>query len=178
MTRVVAVTSGKAGVGKTYLSLCLALQCAGEGLRTCLVDADSGVANIASLLGLTPQQTLHDVINGPSRLQDILITRHGVDIIPGSTDSAALAGLTPETWQHLAQEFASLTPYDLIIFDLSENLDVLQAMFTTTPEVILVVTPEPNALTDTYALVKHLQRQHHKGLLRVIVNQAKSDNQA
>lgn len=178
MTRVVAVTSGKAGVGKTHLSLGLALQCASKGLRICLVDADGGDANVVSLLDLAPQQTLRDVIDGSSHLHDILLTSHDIDIIPGSVGCAALADVAPEALQNLAQEFVSLAPYDLIIFDLSANLDALQAMFTAIPEVLMVVTPDSNALTDAYAMVKHLQRQHHKGLLRVIVNQAKSDHQA
>lgn len=179
MTRIVAVTSGKVGVGKTYLSVSLAVQCARKGLRTCLIDVDGGTANAALLLGLTPQQTLHDVINGSSHLQDILLSSHGIDLIPGDSGGAALTELAPETLQRMAQEFASLTPYDLIIFDIASSLATgIQAMVSAIPEVLLVVTPDPSALTDAYALVKQLQHQPHKQQLRVIVNKASSDHQA
>lgn len=179
MIRVVAVTSGKAGVGKTHLSVSLALQCARKGLRTCLFDADLGSANAALLLGLTPGMTVSDVVAGSCSLRDILMTSHGIDIIPGGTGSDAITDLAPASLARLAQEFATLESYDLVIFDISSNLaSFIQALVAAAPEVLLVVTPDPNALTDAYALVKRLQRQQHRAQLRVIVNQAPSDRQA
>lgn len=179
MTRVVAVTSGKAGVGKTHLSVGLALQCARKGLRTCLFDADMGSANAALLLGLIPGRTVSDVVAGSCSLRDILMTSHGIDIIPSSTGRDAIADLAPASFARLAQEFSTLGSYDLVIFDISSSLaSNIQALVAAVPEVLLVVTPDPNALTDAYALVKRLQRQHHRAQLRVIVNQAPSDRQA
>ncbi len=178
MTRIVAVTSGKAGVGKTHLSLSLALQCARKGLRTCLFDVDMGCANAAFLLGLTPRQTLSDVVAGFCTLRDVMLSSQGIDIIPCST-STDIDDLAPTALQRLAQEFSTFVQYDLIIFDISSSLaSNIQAFVAAAPEVLLLVTPEPTSLTEAYALVKRLQHQPHKGQLRVIVNHTESDSQA
>lgn len=179
MTRIIAVTSGKGGVGKTHLSVNLALQCARKGLRTCLFDADLGLANVNLLLKLEPRHTLGDVIAGDCRLQDIVMTAAGIDIIPGSSGVAAMADLAPADLQRIGAEFRMLSRYDLIIFDTSSGVsgNVL-AFVSAAPETLLVVTPEPTALTDAYALVKLLLRQRYPGQLRVVVNQAHSESQA
>lgn len=179
MTRIIAVTSGKGGVGKTHLSVNLALHCARKGLRTCLFDADLGLANVNLLLKLEPRLTLGDVIAGTCRLQDIVLTAAGIDIVPGSSGVAAMADLAPAELQRLGAEFRALSRYDLIIFDTSSGVsgNVL-AFVSAAPETLLVVTPEPTALTDAYALVKLLLRQRYAGRLCVVVNQAHSESQA
>lgn len=179
MTRIIAVTSGKGGVGKTHLSVNLALQCARKGLRTCLFDADLGLANVNLLLKLEPRLTLGDVIAGTCRLQDIVLTAAGTDIVPGSSGVAAMADLAPAELLRLGAEFRALSHYDLIVFDTSSGVsgNVL-AFVNAAPETLLVVTPEPTALTDAYALVKLLLRQRYAGRLRVVVNQAHSESQA
>jgi flagellar biosynthesis protein FlhG len=179
MTRIIAVTSGKGGVGKTHLSVNLALQCARKGLRTCLFDADLGLANVNLLLKLDPQRTLGDVIAGDCRLQDIVMTVAGIDIIPGSSGVAAMADLAPAALRRIGAEFRILSRYDLIIFDTSSGVsDTVLAFVNAAPETLLVVTPEPTALTDAYALVKLLLRRRYAGRLEVVVNQAQSEAQA
>lgn len=179
MTRIIAVTSGKGGVGKTHLSVNLALQCARKGLRTCLFDADLGLANVNLLLKLAPQRTLGDVIVGDCRLQDIVMTAAGIDIIPGSSGIAAMADLAPAALRRIGAEFRMLSRYDLIIFDTSSGVsDNVLAFVNAAPETLLVVTQEPTALTDAYALVKLLLRRRYAGRLQVVVNQAHSEVQA
>lgn len=179
MTRIVAVTSGKDGVGKTHLSINLALQCARRGLRTCLFDTDPSPVNASRQLGLVPMRTLSDVLTGGCHLSDILLSSHGVDIIPGGEGNAAMRELTSEAMHRLGSDLSILDRYDLIIFDTSSVATGNVLAFTAaTPEVFLVITPEPNALTDAYALVKVLRQRHYAGQIRVIVNQARSEHQA
>ncbi|MBI5041117.1 MAG: P-loop NTPase [Gammaproteobacteria bacterium] len=179
MTRIIAVTSGKGGVGKTHLSVNLALQCARAGLRVGLFDADLGLANANLLLKLTPQQTLGDVIAGTARLQDIVLSAYGIDIIPGSSGVMEMADLPVVSLRRLGDEFSALPDYDLMVFDTSSGVasNVL-AFAVAASELLLVITPEPTALTDAYALVKLLQRQHYPGRIQVVVNQAHSERQA
>jgi flagellar biosynthesis protein FlhG len=176
MSRIVTITSGKGGVGKTHLSVNLALHCARKGLRTCLFDADLGLANVNLLLDLEPRRSLSDVIAGACSLQDIVLTAHGIDIVPGSSGVAAMADLAPADLRRLGAEFATLGRYDLILFDTAAGVsgNVL-AFARAAPEILLVVTPEPTALTDAYAMVKLLRRQQYAGRIQVVVNQADSE---
>lgn len=180
MTRIIAVTSGKGGVGKTHLSVNLALQCARRGVRTCLFDADLGLANVNLLLRLTPRHHLGDVIAGTHHLRDIVIRdAFAVDIIPGSSGVAEMADLGPAALRRLGEEFLALADYDLMILDTSAGVGRnVMSFLRPAPEILLVVTPEPTALTDAYALVKLLLRDGYAGQLRVLVNLAQSERQA
>lgn len=180
MTRIIAVTSGKGGVGKTHLSVNLALQCARRGVRTCLFDADLGLANVKLLLRLSPRHHLGDVIAGTHRLRDIVIRdAFAVDIIPGSSGVAEMADLGAGALRRLGEEFLALADYELMILDTSAGVGAnVMGFLRPAPEILLVVTPEPTALTDAYALVKLLLRDGYAGRLRVLVNLAQSEGQA
>lgn len=180
MTRIIAVTSGKGGVGKTHLSVNLALQCARRGVRTCLFDADLGLANVNLLLRLTPRHHLGDVIAGTHHLRDIVIRdAFAVDIIPGSSGVAEMADLGAGALRRLGEEFLALGDYELMILDTSAGVGAnVMGFLRPAPEILLVVTPEPTALTDAYALVKLLLRDGYAGRLRVLVNLAQSEYQA
>ena len=180
MTRIIAVTSGKGGVGKTHLSVNLALQCARRGVRTCLFDADLGLANVNLLLRLTPRHHLGDVIAGTHHLRDIVIRdAFAVDIVPGSSGVAEMADLGTGALRRLGEEFLALADYDLMILDTSAGVGSnVMGFLRPAPEILLVVTPEPTALTDAYALVKLLLRDGYAGRLRVLVNLAQSERQA
>lgn len=179
MGRIIAVTSGKGGVGKTHLSVNLALHCAQAGLRTCLFDADLGLANVNLLVKLAPRQTLADVVDGRCGLRDIVQTVYGIDIIPGSSGLARMADLPPAELRRLGAEFAALAHYDLILLDTAAGVaDNVLAFAAAAPEILLVITPEPTALTDAYALVKLLLRRRYAGRIQVVVNQAHSERQA
>lgn len=180
MTRILAVSSGKGGVGKTHLCVNLALHAARQGLRTCLFDADLGLANVNLLLKLHPKHTLGDVIAGTCSLRDIVIRgAYPMDIIPGSSGVAEMANLPIAALQRLGEEFLDLDQYDLIIFDTSSGIGQgVLGFVAAAPESLLVVTPEPTALTDAYAMVKLLYRNGYNGTLQVVVNQAQSERQA
>ena len=174
------MSSGKGGVGKTHLCVNLALHCARHGLRTCLFDADLGLANVNLLLKLHPRYALSDVIAGSCRLQDIVIRdAYPMDIIPGSSGVAEMADLPMAALQRLGDEFLALDAYDLIIFDTSSGIGQNVLGFVrAAPETLLVLTPESTSLTDAYGLVKLLHRNRYQGELQVVVNQVQSEAQA
>ena len=180
MGRIITVTSGKGGVGKTNICLNLALFLASKGFGTCLFDADLGLANINILLGLQPEMTLKDLILDNKGIEDILIRNYqGIDIFPGSTGVEELANLEPSRAQSLVQSLSKLGEYDYLLFDTSAGIakNVLSFCLST-PEVVVVITPEPTSLTDAYSLVKVLLGNGYQGTLYVIVNQCKDMNAA
>ena len=145
MKRVITITSGKGGVGKTNISVNLAAQLAKEGLRTCIFDADLGLANINILLGISPEYNLEDVITGEKSLTDILVHDPcGVDIIPGGTGVEKLTAMTPESLSRMIKAFSCLEGDDILFFDTSPGIsrDVISFCMAS-KEVVLVVIPEP-----------------------------------
>ena len=175
-TRIITVTSGKGGVGKTSISLNLALQLASSGHQTCLFDADLGLANINILLGLNPEHTLEDVIENQYDLQDILIRDcQGIDIIAGSSGVEKMADLEPEQVDHLIQSLTKLDEYDFLLFDTSAGISNNVISFCLAAgELILIITPEPTALTDAYSMLKVLSLNDFQGKVKVVVNKCKS----
>lgn len=176
MTRTITITSGKGGVGKTNISVNVALHLASLGYRTCLFDADLGLANINILLRLSPEYSLEDVIFDRHRLQDIIIRNYnGIDIIPGSSGVEKMANLESDQVDHLIRSFSELDGYDFLLFDTSAGVsrNVL-AFCLASSEVVMIVTPEPTSLTDAYALLKILTLNGFSSKVKIVVNQCKS----
>lgn len=177
MARVITVTSGKGGVGKTNISVNLAVQLAREGHRPCVFDADLGLANINILLGIRPEFDLEDVINGEKNLSDIIIQdSSGIAIIPGGTGVEKLTGLQGDHLSRLITSFSCLEGYDILIFDTSAGIsrEVLSFCMAA-EEVLLVIIPEPTSLTDGYSLLKVLSLNGYRNPVKVVVNQAKHE---
>ncbi len=176
MARIISIGSGKGGVGKTSISVNLALQLARQGQRVCLFDADLGLANVNILLGMQPQHTLADVIRDGVPLRDVVIrNQDGIDIIPGSSGIRMMADLEPDQMQDLVCSFAELDEYDWILLDTSSGISRNVVSFSlAAPEMLLVVNTEPTSLTDAYALLKILFHNGYGGAVRVVVNQSKS----
>lgn len=177
MARVITVTSGKGGVGKTNISVNLAVRLARDGFKTCIFDADLGLANINILLGISPEYNLEDVISGEKSLADILVRDpSGVDIIPGGTGVEQLANIDPGRLTELIRNFSCLADYDFLIFDTSAGIsrDVLSFCMASM-EVLLVVIPEPTSLTDGYSLLKVISLNGYREPVKVIINRAKND---
>lgn len=176
MTRVIAVTGGKGGVGKTNISLNLALVLAKLGIKVCLFDADLGLANINILLGLYPEYDLEDVILNNKSVNEILIRNYqGIDIIPGSSGVEKLANLGQDDIDRIVEAFSKLDVYDYFILDTSAGISRSVISFClAASDVALVITPEPTSLTDAYALLKVLCFNGFRGSPKVIVNQCKN----
>ncbi|MCG8687697.1 MAG: MinD/ParA family protein [Desulfobacterales bacterium] len=177
MKRVITITSGKGGVGKTNICVNLAIQFAKIGLKTCIFDADLGLANINILMGIRPEYTLEDVVNGEKSIQEILIHDPcGVDIIPGGSGIEKLAAMTPEEISRLIDAFSCLDGYDILFFDTSAGIsrDVLSFCMAS-QEVLLVVTPEPTSLTDGYSMLKVLSLNSYRNQVKLVMNKAKNE---
>jgi len=176
MARIITITSGKGGVGKTSISVNLALQLSSSGYRVCLFDADLGLANVNILLGLYPEYNLEDVVSNGKSLKDIVIKDyHGIDIIPGSSGVEKIANLEPDQIDELIKSFSELDEYDFIIFDTSSGVTKNVISFcVASSEVILVITTEPTSLTDAYALLKILAMNGFDNSVMVIVNQSRN----
>lgn len=176
MPRIVTVTSGKGGVGKTNLSANLSLHLAALGYRACIFDADLGLANINILLGLYPEHTIEDVILNKKSLSDVIIKNYqGIDVIPGSSGVEKIANIEADQLEHLIKSFSILDDYDFLFFDTSAGVSKHVIPFClSSSEIILIITPEPTSLTDAYALLKILCLNGLETSVKIVVNQCKN----
>ncbi len=180
MNRTLAITSGKGGVGKTNIGLNLSLHLSRKGYRTCLFDADFGLANINILLGLQPEYDLRDVILKGMKLNDIIIpTFNGVHVLPGSSGLEEMANLQDSQVETLVRSLSEMEGYDFTVFDTAAGISKnVITLCLSSPEVIIVITPEPTSLTDSFTLLKVLLLNGFKGEVKIIVNQCNSNNTA
>ncbi len=176
MSRIITVTSGKGGVGKTNISVNVALYLARQGYRTCLFDADMGLANVDILMGLYPEYTLEDVFLNHKSMEEIIIKDpSGIDIIPGGSGVQKLADPDPDDVDRLIKSLSKLGEYDYFIFDTSAGISPSVVAFCmASPEVILVINPEPTSLTDAYSLLKVLCMNNFSGTAMLVINQCMS----
>lgn len=159
---VIAVTSGKGGVGKTNVAVNLAVSLAESGDKVLLFDADLGLANVDIALGLKPRFDIQHVISGERRLEDILLSGPaGIRVIPAASGVARMAALSREEQAGLVRAFSELTvPVQTLVVDTGAGIDNTVLTFTSAcQEVIVVICDEPTSLTDGYALVKVLNQQ-------------------
>lgn len=175
--QVIAVTGGKGGVGKTSVSVNLALALADLGRRVMLLDADLGLANVDVMLGLTPKRNLADVIEGECELRDVIIQGPGgIRIVPASSGAANMVRLTSQQHAGLIQAFSDISDsIDVLIIDTAAGIgDGVTSFVRAAQEVLLVVTDEPTSITDAYALVKLLNRDFGLSRFRVLANMTQS----
>jgi len=179
-TRVIAVTSGKGGVGKTNLVVNLSLALARLGRRVIILDADLGLANAEVLMGITPRYTLFDCVCGTKEISEILTPAPwGVQIISGGSGFLELANLDSRRQQKIIDALDLLADADFILIDTGAGIsrNVL-GFVAAAQEVIVVLTPEPTSLTDAYSLIKVLAefKVHRRVLL--VVNRAANEQEA
>ena len=172
---VIAIASGKGGVGKTNLTANLAVALASRGLRVCVLDADLGLANLDVVLGLSPARSLRDVVRGERRLEDVLIDGPaGIRIIPAASGFEELTRLGPDDQLRLLAEIDGLeASVDVLLVDTAAGISANVLYFTAAAaDALVVITPEPTALTDAYALVKVLATRYGRREFLVAVNMA------
>ncbi len=175
--QVIAVTGGKGGVGKTSVSINLAVALAGMGRRVALLDADLGLANIDILLGLNAKYTLEDVLSGERSLLDImLVGPGGIRIIPASSGTQRMSQLSQLEHAGLIHAFSELSDQiDVLLIDTAAGIsDVVINFVRAAQEVLVVVCDEPSSITDAYALIKLLNRDYGVNRFRVLANMTRS----
>jgi flagellar biosynthesis protein FlhG len=173
--RVIAVTSGKGGVGKTSVSVNLSVAIAMTGKRVMLLDGDLGLANVDVMLGLQPSCNLSHVLAGKCTLEDTLLEGPaGVMVVPASSGKQHMAELSRTQHAGLVQAFSELQwPLDTLIVDTAAGIaDSVLTFSQASQQVIVVVTNDPASLTDAYALIKVLNRDHGIHRVQVLANMA------
>ena len=179
--RMVAVTSGKGGVGKTNIVTNLALALARQGTRVLVVDGDLGLANVDLLLGVAPQYDLQDVILGQRSVRDVVFEGpDGIQVLPASSGVEELANLDEFRTECLIRSLAELeADIDIILIDSPSGIGRNAiAMVQAADQILVVTTPEPTAFSDAYAMIKVLSRHPIKCVPSLLVNQAGSEDEA
>lgn len=171
--RVLAITSGKGGVGKTHTTINLGLALVNLGHRVLLLDADLGLANIHVLLGFEPKANIAQVLEGKAQLRDVIVHHpSGLDIIPASSGLPQLTALSEESRRqliHAVDAFAD--DYDFLLVDTAAGIGDNVLYFNLAAEsVLVVVNHQPTSITDAYALIKVLATQHGMKEFHIVVN--------
>ncbi|MES2609998.1 MAG: MinD/ParA family protein [Pseudomonadota bacterium] len=173
--RIIAITSGKGGVGKTFVSANLAAALTRRGQRVLVLDADLGLANLDVVLNLHPKITLHDVFTGKALLEDAVIQAPGgFSVLLAGSGMVEYSRLTPEVRNQFLNVIQAIAPnYDAILLDTGAGIsDVVLFSISLASEVLIVATPEPTSLTDAYAAIKVLAMQQKRQHVRMVINQA------
>ena len=179
--RVLAVSSGKGGVGKTNFVANLAYALSKRGEKVLVVDADLGLNNIDILLGLAPKKHIGHLLSGEATVEDIIL--HGpadINILPAGDGLQELTQLPPEKKILLMDELDRVSQgYDFLIFDTGAGISNNVTYFCSAAhETILIATTEPTSLTDVYALMKTLHLKHAQKHFRMVINSVSSEREA
>ena len=177
--RVVAVTGGKGGVGKSTVAVNLAVSYARRGTRTLALDGDLGMADLNLLLGLAPERSLLDVLNG-CPVEDVLVEAHGIHLLPALNGSHHLANLDAAARRKLMEAIDLLGErFEALIVDVPAGIGAsAMELAAAAPEIVVVATPEPLSLADAYACLKVLATRHGVTRAFLLPNAVRSPSQA
>ncbi|WNO07894.1 MinD/ParA family protein [Teredinibacter sp. KSP-S5-2] len=178
--KVIAVTGGKGGVGKTNISVNLSIALAEMQRRVVLLDADLGLANVDVLLGLNAQYTLAHVLEGTKSLREILVQGPGgIRVVPASSGVQQMAALSPQEHAGLIHAFGELSEQmDVLVVDTAAGIsDTVVSFVRASQEVVVVVCDEPSSITDAYALIKLLNKEHGLYRFRVVANMTRTSQE-
>jgi flagellar biosynthesis protein FlhG len=173
-TKIITVTSGKGGVGKSNFVVNLAISLQNKGKKVLIFDADLGMGNDDVLMGLYPKYNIFDIINSDLEIKDIIIEgTNGVNLIPAGSALSKAQELDEGEKKLFIEKLETLDEYDYILMDTGAgvNKDVL-SFIAASEELIIITTPEPTSLTDGYSLVKATDHYKLKTKAKIIVNKA------
>ena len=180
-TKTISISSGKGGVGKTTVVSNLALQLASEGQRVLILDGDLGMANVDIMFGARSQFHINDVLAGRKNLKDVIIeVRENIFLIPGGSGIYDLQNVSLFQKRLLLDQVSQLEGlYDYLLIDtapgISDNVLYLNAA---AHEIVLILSPDPASLTDTYALIKVLNQKYRESKFSVVCNAVRDEHEA
>jgi flagellar biosynthesis protein FlhG len=177
-TRIIAVASGKGGVGKTNLSVNLAIAYARTGKRVIVMDADLGLANVNVMLNMIPKYNLYHVIRKQKTMREIILdTEYGIQIVAGASGFSKIANLSEEERQLFIGELYTLSQADIVIIDTAAGVsNNVLGFVAAADDAIIVTTPEPTAITDAYGIIKIIatEIENLNIGLKLVVNRVKT----
>jgi len=177
-TRVIAVSSGKGGVGKTNMSINIAIAYAQLGKKVLVMDADLGLANVNVAMGIIPKYNLYHLIRQKKKMKDIIIdTDFGIQIVAGASGFSKIANLSDSERDNFIKEISNMDAVDIIIIDTSAGVSTNVLDFiAAADDAVIVTTPEPTAITDAYGIIKIIATEIDNMNLgiKLIVNRVKS----
>ena len=181
-TRIITITSGKGGVGKTNVSVNMALAYARLGKRVVVMDADLGLANVNIMLNMVPRFNLYDMIRKGKTMREIMVeTDYGISIVAGALGISQIANLSDEERQNFIAELNTLSFADIIIIDTSAGVssNVLD-FIAAADDAVIITTPEPTAITDAYGIIKIIATEYDNldMELKLVVNRVKGSAEA
>jgi flagellar biosynthesis protein FlhG len=181
-TRIITVTSGKGGVGKTNVSVNMAIAYARLGKRVVVMDADLGLANVNIMLNMVPRYNLYDMIRKKKTMREIMVeTAYGISIVAGALGISQIANLSDDERKNFIEELNTLSFADIIIIDTSAGVssNVLD-FIAAADDAVIVTTPEPTAITDAYGIIKIIATEYEKldMELKLVVNRVKNAAEA
>lgn len=180
-TRIIAITSGKGGVGKTNIVANLGFTLSRFGQKVLILDADLGLGNLDILLGLTPEFNLSHLIKGEKKLSEIVVSGPGrLKILPAASGIQELTSLTPEDrYLVFSQLEAYIRDFDIMLIDTAAGISSNVLYFNiNADEIIVVATPEPTSITDAYALMKVLSVKYGTDQFKLVINAVANDHEA
>jgi flagellar biosynthesis protein FlhG len=181
-TRIITITSGKGGVGKTNLSVNMALAFARMGKKVIVMDADLGLANVNVLLKIIPNYNLYHVMKKQKTLREILVeTEYGISIVAGASGFSQIVNMDENERQNFIRELEALSFADIIIIDTSAGVsgNVLD-FIAAADDAIIITTPEPTAIADAYSVIKIIATEYEAVNLnlKLVVNRTRSAAEA
>ena len=176
-----AITSGKGGVGKSTITVNLALALSTLGKRVLLIDADLGLANIDILLGITPEHNLQDLLRGGASAFDVIVEGpEGLSVLPAASGISEAEAWQPSDRERLAEELGRLErAFDLILLDTGAGISSKVTDFVLSADrAFVVAVPEPTSIADAYAMIKVCHTSRDDLPIGLIVNRARSSREA
>lgn len=179
-TRTISITSGKGGVGKTTLVSNLAMSLSQLGKKVLILDGDLGMANVDIMFGVRPQKTIYDLLNGAASLEEVVIeVAPGISLIPAGSGIVELQDLSQQQKRLILDQVSQMPKkFDCLLIDTAPGIDSnVLYLNSAAQEIMVIITPDPSSLADSYALIKVLNTRYHERRFKIICNQVRDEEE-